>query len=125
VNGPIVKRPDTIPNLRKYPLYGEPPAPSIPLFSRGPDPSRAGCAKSPAYEINVSYINDDLLARSDIALEQLLQTRARYEELRGGRRIRKTVTKNSTLARKNTWSSERSRNAAKAGPSPSGTSRRS
>ncbi len=45
-----------------------------------------GCAKYPAYEINVAYINDDLLSQErTMALEQLRQTRARYEEaLRGG-----------------------------------------
>ncbi|NMC48899.1 MAG: hypothetical protein GYA47_05640, partial [Desulfovibrio sp.] len=46
----------------------------------------AGCAKYPAYEINVAYINDDLLAQEQtMALEQLRQTRTRYAEaLRGG-----------------------------------------
>lgn len=62
----------------------------------------AGCAKYPAYEINVSYINDDLLAQErTIALEQLRQTRARYEEaLRGGSDASaKTVKKEFDAAR--------------------------
>ncbi len=45
-----------------------------------------GCLNRPAYEINVSYINDDLLAQEEtLAQEQLRQARARYEEaLRSG-----------------------------------------
>ncbi len=62
----------------------------------------AGCAKYPAYEINVAYINDDLLAQEQtMALEQLRQARARYEEsLRGGSGASaKTVKKEYDAAR--------------------------
>ncbi|QLA17640.1 LysM peptidoglycan-binding domain-containing protein [Desulfolutivibrio sulfoxidireducens] len=45
-----------------------------------------GCLNRPEYEINVTYINDDLLSQEEtLAREQLRQTRARYEEaLRSG-----------------------------------------